>query len=73
MKSLSVTTFNIQHGRNHNLPGDVIDLPLMAKNASETGASVIGFNEVRRGTSEGIPGLRYLAISSAVNMFTVKR
>ena len=53
---IRVTTFNIQHGRNHNLPGDVIDLSLMAQNAKETGASVFGFNEVRRGTQQHLPG-----------------
>lgn len=46
---IRLTTFNIQHGRNHNLPGDVIDLPLMAENAAGTGAMIFGFNEVRRG------------------------
>ena len=46
---IRLTTFNIQHGRNHNLPGDVIDLPLMAETAAGTGAAIFGFNEVRRG------------------------
>ena len=49
---LRVTTFNIQHGSNYNLPGDVIDLPLMAQTAASTGASVYGFNEVRRNSGE---------------------
>ena len=49
---LRVTTFNIQHGSNYNLPGDVIDLPLMARTAASTGASVYGFNEIRRGSGE---------------------
>ena len=55
MKRLRVTTFNIQHGRNHALPGDVIDLPLMARNALDTNASLFGFNEVRRGELSDIP------------------
>ena len=53
---LRVTTFNIQHGRDHNLPGDRIDDPMMAGHAASTGADVYGFNEVRRGTRPGIPG-----------------
>lgn len=53
---IRVTTFNIQHGRDHRKAGDVIDVPLMARAAAGTGASVIGFNEVRRGTLPGIPG-----------------
>lgn len=56
MKTFTVTTFNIQHGRNHNLPGDVIDLGLMAETALSTGADFYSFNEVRRGECEGIPG-----------------
>lgn len=53
---IRVTTFNIQHGRDHRKAGDVIDVPLMARAAAETEASIIGFNEVRRGTLPGIPG-----------------
>ena len=56
MATLRLTTFNIQHGRNHNLQGDIIDLPLMASTAKSTGASVFGFNEVRCGLTDGIPG-----------------
>lgn len=56
MKTFTVTTFNIQHGRNHNLPGDVLDFGLMAETALSTGADFYGFNEVRRGTHDGIPG-----------------
>ena len=56
MKKLKVTTFNIQHGRNHNLPGDVLDFGLMAETALSTEADFFSFNEVRRGESEGIPG-----------------
>lgn len=56
MKTFTVTTFNIQHGRNHNLPGDVIDFGLTAETVLSTGADFYGFNEVRRGAQEGIPG-----------------
>lgn len=44
---LKLMTFNIQHGRNHNLPGDVIDLPLMASTVNAQSPDIIGFNEVR--------------------------
>lgn len=43
-------TFNIQHGRNHNCKGDVIDLPLMAETVRRQNADIVGFNEVRCGT-----------------------
>ena len=56
MKKFRVTTFNIQHGRNHNLPGDVLDFELMARTAASTNADFYNFNEVRRGETEGIPG-----------------
>ena len=57
MNSLTVATFNIQHGRNHNLQGDVLDFGLMAQTVASTGASVFGFNEVRCGAAgEDIPG-----------------
>lgn len=46
---IKVMTFNIQHGRNHNLPGNVIDLPLMAKTVREQNADIVGFNEIRNG------------------------
>ena len=51
-----VTTFNIQHGRDHNGEEEVIDIPMMARVADGTGASVFGFNEVRRGEAENVPG-----------------
>ena len=51
-----VTTFNIQHGRDHNRQEEVIDLPMMARVANETEAMIFGFNEVRRGEAENIPG-----------------
>lgn len=46
---LKIMTFNIQHGRNHNCSGDVIDLPLMAQTVREQNPDVVGFNEVRNG------------------------
>ena len=46
---LKIMTFNIQHGRNHNFKGDVIDLPIMAQTVSEQNADIVGFNEVRNG------------------------
>ncbi len=46
---IKVMTFNIQHGRNHNHQGDVIDLSLMAEIAKKQNADIISFNEVRRG------------------------
>ena len=51
-----VTTFNIQHGQDHNVPEEKTDLGLMAETAASTGARVFGFNEVRRGETEGLPG-----------------
>lgn len=48
---LKIMTFNIQHGRNHNLSGDVIDLPLMAQTVREQDPDIVGFNEVRNGTN----------------------
>lgn len=47
---LKIMTFNIQHGRNHNLAGDVIDLPLMAETVKAQNADIVGFNEVRSGS-----------------------
>lgn len=48
---IKVMTFNIQHGRNHNLPGNVIDLPLMAETVRAQNADIVGFNEIRNGIS----------------------
>lgn len=42
-------TFNIQHGRNHNLPGDVIDLYAVAKVIKKQNADIVGINEIRKG------------------------
>ncbi len=53
--NIRVATFNIQHGRRHDLPGDVIDLPLMARHAAKIRADVFGFNEVRRGVGISDP------------------
>ena len=44
-----VMTFNIQHGRNHNYEGDVIDLALMAETIRNQNASIVSINEVRCG------------------------
>ena len=49
---LKIMTFNIQHGRNHNFKGDVIDLPAMAQNVREQNPDICGFNEVRNGTEK---------------------
>lgn len=46
---LKLMTFNIQHGRNHNFKGDVIDLPAMAQNVREQMPDICGINEVRNG------------------------
>ncbi len=46
---LKVMTFNIQHGRNHNLPGDVIDLPLMLETVRSCDPDILSLNEVRKG------------------------
>ena len=51
-----VTTFNIQHGQDHNRKEEAIDNPMMARVADGTGAMIFGFNEVRRGEAENIPG-----------------
>jgi len=48
---LKIMTFNIQHGRNHNYSGDVIDLPAMAENVREQTPDIFGLNEVRCGTN----------------------
>lgn len=47
---LKIMTFNIQHGRNHNLQGDIIDLPLMANTVISQAPDIVGFNEVRKGS-----------------------
>lgn len=48
---VKLMTFNIQHGRNHNFKGDVIDLPLMASTVKAQNADIVGFNEVRLGNN----------------------
>ena len=48
---LRIMTFNIQHGRNHNFKGDVIDLPVMAQNVKDQSPDIVGFNEVRNGNN----------------------
>ncbi len=44
-----VMTYNIQHGRNHNLKGDNIDLDLIASTVERYNPNIVGFNEVRKG------------------------
>lgn len=46
---LKVMTFNIQHGRNHNLEGDVIDLDAVVSNVTLQKPDIVGLNEVRSG------------------------
>ena len=46
---IKVMTFNIQHGRNHNLDGDIIDLDLMVDVVKSCEPDILGLNEVRRG------------------------
>lgn len=46
---IKLMSFNIQHGRNHNLPGDVIDLSLMAKTILDVSPDFVGLQEVRCG------------------------
>ncbi len=52
--NLKIMTFNIQHGRNHNFNGDVIDLPAMAENVREQNPDIFGLNEVRCGNDADI-------------------
>lgn len=49
---IKLMTFNIQHGRNHNFRGDVIDLPAMAENVRAQDPDIFGLNEVRVGESD---------------------
>ncbi|MBO5869227.1 MAG: endonuclease/exonuclease/phosphatase family protein [Clostridia bacterium] len=48
---LKIMTFNIQHGRNHNFSGDVIDLDAMVQNVREQQPDICGLNEVRKGNN----------------------
>ena len=59
MKTIRLTTYNIQHGHLHLRERNVIDLPRMAEVAGGTGASIFGFNEVRQGDGsiEGYPDM----------------
>lgn len=43
---IKLMSFNIQHGRNHNLAGDVVDLPLMAKVIRDVSPLFVGLQEV---------------------------
>lgn len=49
---IKLMSFNIQHGRNHNLEGDVIDLPFMARTILENAPDFVGLQEVRCGTAK---------------------
>lgn len=45
---IKLMSFNIQHGRNFNFPGeDRIDFHLMAETIASFGADIVGLNEVR--------------------------
>ncbi len=48
---LKVMTFNIQHGRNHNLSGDVIDLNAVSDNIIAQNPDIVGLNEIRSGNN----------------------
>lgn len=43
---IKLMSFNVQHGRNHNLAGDVVDLPLMAKVIRDVSPLFVGLQEV---------------------------
>lgn len=49
---IKIMTYNIQHCKNHNLPGDVIDYENTAAPIIDYDPDVVGLNEVRRGNSE---------------------
>ncbi len=46
---IKLMTFNIQHGRNHNLLGDVIDLDAVANHVISQGPDIVSLNEIRVG------------------------
>lgn len=46
---IKVMTYNIQHGRNHNLKGDVIDFENTAAPILHEKPDIVGLNEVRAG------------------------
>ena len=50
---IKVMTYNIQHCRNHNLPGDVIDFVNTAEPILKVNPDIVGLNEVRRGGADG--------------------
>lgn len=52
MAKIKLMTFNIQHGRNHNLSGDVIDLSSVAKLIKAQNADIVGINEIRKGVEK---------------------
>ncbi len=52
---LRIMTFNIQHGRNHNLPGDVMDLNLMAQVIKDQNPHILSINEIRQGINTDNP------------------
>lgn len=48
---IKLMTFNIQHGRNHNLSGDVINLDAVADNIVSQKPDIVGLNEIRFGNN----------------------
>lgn len=48
---LKIMTYNIQHGRNHNLKGDVIDFDNTAIPVLQEQPDILGLNEVRNGST----------------------
>ena len=52
---LKIMTFNIQHGRNNNLPGDVMDLNLMAQVIKDQNPHILSINEIRQGINTDNP------------------
>ena len=49
--NLKIMTYNIQHGRNHNLPGDVIDFDNTVIPVLQEKPDILGLNEVRNGST----------------------
>ncbi len=48
---LKIMTYNIQHGRNHNLEGDVIDFDNTSTPVLQEKPDILGLNEVRNGST----------------------
>lgn len=49
---IKVMTYNIQHGRNHNLNGDIIDFENIAVPILKEAPDIVGLNEVRSGGAD---------------------